>query len=212
MIKFEAKDWIDPIAKLPEQMKFAGAVALTRMAKLIQTDIKEKQLPDNFNLKNTWTQRGIRITHATKGTLFSEVWSKDWYMPGQDQGEKRQSSKTIWIPGKDFAGVTGIDPHRKVIPKAFRSQNIFKKKFPVQPKTGRGKSNAQPFLVKAKSGAELIMVRSGDSSEKPKVLYVGINKTVNIRGRRFFQEPAQREYDRHFLTLYDEAWSQYVKL
>jgi hypothetical protein len=202
---------INPLLLLASKLKqvnkdvdFASAVALTRTAKIVQTDVKA-DIKNKFTLRNTWTERGIRITLAKPEKLESEIYSKDWYLPDQDTGGKRQKTGGIFMPGEDFYRVTKLDSKR-VVPKKFRGSKIQGQKF----------NGNKAFNGRFKSGAKFVGVRREAGTYDPEkernfdVLYIIVEDSVDIRGRKFFQDVASNAYNKHFQDEYDKAWDQYV--
>lgn len=214
-IESTAYEFAQKLAKIPEQQQFAAAVALTRTAKRVQV-VAQAEVARKMNLKNPWTQKGIRITPATKEKLEAEVYSKDWYMPQQEGGAKRTAkSGKYYIPGDDFKNITGIDPKRQVIPRNLRHDKIGVRRI--------GPAGAVPFLIRSrKGGAQLLAVRTGRTAtiKGPDgrlrapigILYLVVNRPVNIRARHFFFDPSVKEYDRVIADEYFKAYDEFVKL
>jgi len=197
--------------RVAEDASFAGAVALTKTAQLGQAEVK-KHLEKKFNLKNSWTARGIRITPATKKNLQSEIYTLDDYIAYHDKGAVRSDRKDFLVPGKGFQKVTGIDPKKRVIPKKFKRPAVFKKQFPIKVIGGKGsKGKAKPFVLKLRSGKEMIAVRQ-TSKEKPlDILYYIHKGSIKLKGRRFFEQPTENIYNKKFQEEYDKAFEKYVK-
>ena len=203
---------INPLISLSDKLKrvnsnsdFAAAVALTRTAQIVQKDVKA-ELRNKFTLRNKWTEGGIRITPARKDKLESTVYSKDWYLPEQDEGGKRQPKEDgFFLPGEDFYRVTGQDK-TKVVKKKLRGNKIVSQKL----------NGKRVFRGKFKSGARFIAVRKPKGSYDPAsersfdILYVMVNKDVDIRGRKFFKDVASDAYDNHFQEEYDKAWDEFI--
>ena len=198
MLNLTLEQVVKRLKKLPDDIAFAGAVALTRTAKFVQKAVQD-EIGEKFTLRNNWTKRGIRITPATKGSLQAEVYSLDYYIPQQDAGaQRRPKSGKFNIPGKHFYGLTGLNPKKKVIPKRLRPNNLVNTKV-----KGR-----KAFAVKFKSGATGIAV--GLENRKLGVLFIQVKEPVHIRGRKIFHEPADDAYDKHISREFDIAWNQYV--
>lgn len=193
------------LKKINGNSDFAAAVALTRTAQIVQKDVKE-DIKRKFTLRNTWTERGIRIIPARKDKLESQVYSKDWYLPDQDEGGRRQPKEQgFFLPGEDFYRVTGQDK-TKVIKKKLRGSKI----------VGQKLNGKKVFRGTFKSGARFIAVRKPEGTYNPEkernfdILYVMIDKDVNIRGRKFFKDVASDAYDKHFQEEYDKAWNEFI--
>ena len=69
--------------RVPEQTRFAAAVALTRTAQDAQKEVR-RQLPSRFTIRTGWVAKGIRVKMARKNNLESVVWVKDWFMTIQN--------------------------------------------------------------------------------------------------------------------------------
>lgn len=81
-----------------DQMPFAMARALTRLAQDAQTEVR-RGLPQRFTIRNKFVQGGIRITSANKRKLESSVYSKDDFMGRQEEGgSKRAKGQNLAIP------------------------------------------------------------------------------------------------------------------
>lgn len=202
------------IGRIPGDADFAGVVALTKTAKLIQAVVKD-EAKKKFNLKNAWVLRGIRITPATKTKIEARVFTLDANIADQDKGGTR-SGKEFLIPGKEFKKITGIDPKKKVIPKRFKRKLLLSKtSFPIKKDTGgrkKTKNRARPFEFTSKTGDRFIGVRRRSEANSIGIVYLRKERSIRLRGRKFFEKPADREYDKVFQREYDLAFDKFVKL
>ncbi len=192
-------------SKVPGEIKFAGIVALTRTAKLIQGEVKE-ELKETFTLRNTFTARTIKIKPATKQSPEAEVFTTAWFLPTQDIGGRR--SGEFWVPTENLYKRTGR-PKDKVLPKGIRGEKILNKSFPVE-RVGRNASGrAKPFRTKTKSGSEVIALRQRSEANPIDILYL-ITDSVKIKKQEFFQEPAEEFYTKNFEEQWIKAFNQFV--
>ena len=81
-----------------DQLPYASALGLTRIAKRAQTKVK-RNIPRRFIMRKKWIQTGIRINPATKQQLWSRVYSRDDFMALQETGGiKRPQRRALSIP------------------------------------------------------------------------------------------------------------------
>ena len=209
------------LGRIPKDVDFAGVVALTRTAKLIQNVVKD-EARKRFNLRNNFVLRGVRIIPATRSKVEARVFTDDPNLPVQDEGGVRRR-KEFLIPGKRFLSVTGTNPREAIIPRGLRPPRLFTKKIKFKTarirkkkpggKVKRRKTSALPFITKSKkSGIKIIAVRRTTAARPIGVIYIAVKNKVNIKRRPFFEVPADKEYDDRFQEEYDRAFSQFVKL
>ncbi len=88
--------------RLPEQLPYATALALTRTAQDAQAEIK-RGLPRRFKLRNRWVEQGIRVKAARKGPApEAVVHSRDGFMFLQEVGgTKLPHGRALAIPGHE---------------------------------------------------------------------------------------------------------------
>lgn len=196
------------VTRLPGDMLFAGVVALTRMAKLIQEDLRENQIDKKFIQRNKWIRKGIRITPATKQKQEAEVFTLDAFMALQDTGGTRDDLDEFWIPGKKFREITSVDPKVRVLPKKLRDPRLFALQFQTD-RGIRSKGKARPFRTQFKSGQKAIVVRPTTSSLPLDVIYL-IEERIKIPKQDFFLEPVEKLYDEKFELVYDKAFDEFV--
>jgi hypothetical protein len=80
--------------RLPKQIQYASAVALTKTAKDAQVEVR-RQLPDRFIMRSKWVPKGIRTKMATKTNLESKVRVIDDFMALQETGGDGETSVPI---------------------------------------------------------------------------------------------------------------------
>ena len=91
----------------PDQVKYACATTLTRIALDAQQDVRES-LSKNFTIRSPWVSKGIRIKPANRGTLISFVYSKDSFMGLQETGGEKKA-----VMGSRLAVPVGIRKNKK---------------------------------------------------------------------------------------------------
>lgn len=196
----------DNLSRIKKNVEFANAVALTRTAQAGQTDVRT-DLKSKFTLRNTWTERGIRISPATPDKLEAEVYSKDWYMTQQEEGAQRapkEGEDSLFLRGEDFYRVTKAAENR-VVAKRYRPGPIVGRKINKNVVyKGRFRSGAG-FIGVAKPASEM---RKGE--RRFYILYILVKKRANIRARKFFFSNIDAAWNKRFQKNYDDAWKQYV--
>lgn len=84
------------------QLPFAAARALTWTGQDAQKEVK-RQLPQRFELRNNWTEKGIRIKPAKKNLMEASVFTKDdWMFLQEEGGIKVPSGKRLAIPSDEW--------------------------------------------------------------------------------------------------------------
>lgn len=84
--------------RIKRQLPFALAKGLTKTAQLAQDDVR-KALPSYLTIRNTWTEKGIRIKPATKRDLTAHIYSIDKNIKLQVTGgtKRPEQGKSIGI-------------------------------------------------------------------------------------------------------------------
>jgi len=95
-------DGMDDLARsldaMPDQLRFAQAMTLTRLAQDGQASVRAS-LPEKFIIRRqAWAEGGIVITPATKTNLQSEVADRNSYMVLQESGGEK-------IPYKQYLAI-----------------------------------------------------------------------------------------------------------
>lgn len=194
------------LPKLGKQIRFAGIVALTRVAILSQKEVR-KELKEKFELRNKRTSSGIRVTQAKKGLgdPFSEVYSKDWYIAEHETGKKRsarkKSLKAHDIPIHLFKA--SDQPMDKKIKKKYSANFIIKQ-------IGRGRKPAKigdhrPFVATMKSGFTGIFVRLQSSNLPIEPVYQLKKEVITIKKRAFFFKTIDKTYSNNIEKVYRDA-------
>lgn len=189
------------LGQINKNTNYVAAVSLTKTAIIGREDLRNK-VDEEFTLRNKWTIRGINIRPATKESLYSEIFIRDWYMRGHEGGENRKARSGYYlIPGKKFYEATGKDKS-KVIPKSYRVPAILNKKI----------KGEKPFEGKFRSGAKFVGLRPGKERARNDfyVLYIQVKQKIHIRGRKYFDKTTEKTYNNNFQKEYDKAWNQYI--
>lgn len=207
------------IVNTTKQIRFAGVLALTRVAFEAQKAVKES-LAGKFTLRNKHTQRGIRFTQATKETEESEVFGLDKYIAEHEEGGKRgipPGPGEFRIPAflHEVAGTT----EDKRIKKSIRASTILKK---IDAKGRLPKIGvARPFVATMRSGATGIFVRKRDvkaAKGRPRddrlpirLLYKFQRKKITLDPRGWFQGTVEKTYDEKFERIYAKAVTDAIR-
>lgn len=137
-------DGFRELNKIAKQVPFATARALTWTAVDAREELRS-DLPNQFELRNKWTEKGINIRSATKRKLQAEVGTRDWYMPHHETGytRKPKSARHIAVPTKAIKRTkTGK------ISKAKKPAQLLKKQTKIKPFVGRSERGGNLFIAK----------------------------------------------------------------
>lgn len=85
--------------KMKRELRFAGALAMTRTAKIAEKAVQQK-MPEVFDRPTPWTLRATRVIPATKSKLEAQVWLKDRY-------SQPASRNTAFLFPEIFGGARG---------------------------------------------------------------------------------------------------------
>ncbi len=105
------------------QLPFATAQALNKTA--FDGMREEKQaLRSQLQLRNTWTERGLRVEKASKQNLMARIGNLRWYMKTLVEGGDRQAmigiqyngARYLLVPSKEMKTGTGKLKHLKGTP------------------------------------------------------------------------------------------------
>lgn len=183
------------LGDIPKNVKVAGVIALTKTAQHAQGYVK-KSLDEEFVLKNTWTQKGIRIRPAQKTDKepFSKVYSKDNYIVEHEEGAQRKIGKSMFVPiaAREVLGI----PRNKPIPRSYKGSRLKKKA-----------KGYRLYRGKSRSGKPGIFA---DVAGTPRMLYVERFDPLKIDRHPWFIEVVSKAYNKHFEDEYDKAWDRYV--
>jgi len=182
------------LTELEKQLRFAAVIALTRTAIDGQKAVREQQ-EKLFTLRNKWTQRGVRITPATKQKVESEVYLADWYIAQFEEGGSRKKPKgeSFQIPAfiREVAGIS----EKKLIPKSKKVSVLSTKKF-------KGK---RTFIAQMKKGKRGLFVKTDDQVNPIRLLYVLQDKDIPIKKKPFFFKAVDKAYLHNVEKHYDKA-------
>jgi len=195
--------------QMQKNQKFAGVVALTRMAIQGRSDVI-KSAEKNFTLRNKWIIKGIRYKKADIKQLdpFSEIFTKDGYMYDHEEGTNRKlkSPGYIHVGTRDIFGI----PETKVIPRSMYGANLdWTQKGSARKKKLKGKRTFKKIFT-SRSGKQKIG-RFVEVSGRSKLMIMEQAGTpVKIKRRPWFKPAMDKSYDKNFKRIYDKAWEQYV--
>lgn len=182
-----------------KQIPFATALALTRTAQDIQSEVR-RGLPQRFTLRNDWVRKGIRIERAEKRNLQAKVYTKDDFMVLQETG----GSKTP-IDGKSIAVPEGIADRARKITRSMRPRAMMDDKRKVFRATIGGIDGLWRRVVATKRGHKR---RRGALPRGIKLLYV-FRPSVPIAPRLGMFATGERlmgeRFARHFELSFAEA-------
>lgn len=102
-----------------DQIPYATSVALNDTAFGLMREEK-KQLDRHLELRNTWTQRGMRVEKASKHKLQASVGNVRWWIETLVDGGRRRPQIGINHKGKRYLLV----PHRDMKTKSGRLKKI----------------------------------------------------------------------------------------
>lgn len=192
--------YLDKAAR--SQVPFATAVALTRMAQAGQARYRS-ELPKKFELRSTWTARGILIKPAKRSEWprpFAIVGSRDDYMVLQEQGGTKRPKKgrELAIPGERFARKLRGGGGR--IPRSRRpKQLIAKKKQYYLTQLQSGRSKGMPAILKRRKGKH--------DTTRDRVVYI-FRRDGHIRPRADFRTTVTRRAQELYGPLFTRALNQ----
>ncbi len=97
-----------------DQIPFATAMALNETA-FDGMRMEKAELDSKLDLKNTWTQRGIRVEKANKRDLTATVGQLRWYVESLVEGGQRraklgivyQGQRYLLVPSQEMKTATG---------------------------------------------------------------------------------------------------------
>lgn len=193
----------DRLLNVGSSIRFAGIVALTKTSVLARDAVKAEMRKD-FTLRNTWSERSVTITPATKQQRvpFAEVYVRDKYLADQELGTLRRPKNAPAIPFQIRAEL-GIDPKR-VIPQKLRASSILKIQKAI-------KAGNKPFINKTHSGKKFIFIREGEGRFPIRALYkLDDDESYTIKPRPFFFDTVEKTWQKELEPEYDKAFNQFV--
>lgn len=175
------------LQKVEKQVTFATAVALTRTAQLVKTEL-EKEMGSVFDRPTRWTLNSLRLFPAKKNKLEARVWMKDeadkaapatrWLAPqieGGDRPAKRSESllrKRGRLPeGKFIVPARGakLDRHgnlsRGQIQKILSGLGVQFDSYQNSTNSRRSRGNRRRYFV-MRRGSELIGIAERTSKRR----------------------------------------------
>lgn len=169
-----------------DQIPFATALALTRTAQDVQSEIR-RQLPQRFVIRNNWVAKGIVISKATKRQLYAIVRSRDDFMVRQETGGTKTGSGSIAVPQAVRRN------KRDIVTPGNR------------PAALKGKKRVFKATIRGTYG---LWERKGKKRTPIKLLY-SLRPSVPIKPRFGFadtaEKTAQARFERHFALAFEQA-------
>lgn len=174
-----------------KHIPFATALALTRTAQAVQTEQREVALPQRFILRNSWVQKGIRITAATKRDLTATVYTKDDFMGRHETGGTKtaRSHPEFAIPADVRESV------KDIIPKSRQPGRILMS------------NSDRVFEGRLKGGQRAIFERRTDKAYPLRVLYL-FRKTAPITPRLGMEESTQIIVSHEFRQIWERSFRE----
>jgi hypothetical protein len=193
---------------------FAAAKALTRTAQIVQK-ATQRSLGRQFELRNNWTERGIRVRPATKGKHEAAVFTRDWYMKDQLVGAVRQADGNggwkvsgLLVPTIEARTTSSI---AAPVARPNRPKQLFRKierqaaAAKTKKRRRRGSKRAPRPFVATIAGKPGVFVRRFAHRRLPIVrLYTGV-QGYRIARRWRFVEPARRMSDKQIRQQFLKA-------
>lgn len=206
-----------------EQLPFTVARALTMTALDARDAVRTKEA-EVFELRNDWTQKRTLTKMATKTDLTAQVYTDTEnrrtgapdYMPMQeDGGTKRPSAYSVQWQGQGYLAVPTKVLRRICpgpIPAKWRpSQMLLRASMGPLTRTQMRQRRAliregmYYFIVRAKSGALLLMGRAvGDARESAEPYYILIT-SAHLRGRHPVYDAVKVVVDEKFTVNFSKA-------
>ncbi len=185
-----------------DQLPFATAVTLTRMAQAAQKEIREVLLPKKFELRNKHIVRGIRITPARKSRLVSEVFTRDQQILEKQErgGPIPFKSKYRFVPvARDV-----VKTKRGLPRKNFSPREIF------QSLATSRKSDASRFFISDLPSGAVGLFGFTRFDRAPRLLYIMIQR-ASINERLEFVKTAIRVVTRDVESIFARELALAVK-
>lgn len=196
------------LGKFGKNLRFAGVLTLTWTAQDGQKEVR-KDLNREFELRNTFTEKGIRIKPATKQRLESEVFTKDWFIAQHDPGDKRVKPRsTPLIIETEIRNILGMSKRAQFTgeKRKFKGARLYNT---LQQRTRKppviGKTGNRPFIRRTKSGTAGIFVRRTNTRLPIALLYKIQKKPVKIDKTKFFRRAVERAYNQKLIPNYNKA-------
>lgn len=185
-----------------QQVPYAAALALTRTAQDVQAKLRST-MGEFFELKNKFSQSGVQINRAEK---------RDWPLASSEVGvDERREYLIDHALGNSKR--TGSNGSRVAIPDTAntwpsKSENVkltSSGRVPKSKRVGTLKrkktGKRRPFVIRGKSGNEVLAIREGKGRYPLKILYA-FRRDVQIPKTWAFEKIAQGEaqavYDKRF--------------
>jgi len=217
-IRIDMPTAVGKLEDLPKQARFAAIVALTRMAKRGQDDVKE-EMKESFDNPTRWVLNSTRVRPATKASPYAELLIKDSSYSGRP------------VTGVVAPNVYGGTRAPKAFEKALMQMGVMGRGQYAVPGDG-AKRNANGNMSRAEIARILRDLKSGKGpyfasdgtgktshlppgvwvrtshSIKPVLIFVG--KAQYSRIMDFFGA-AKKAMDKYYKEEYDKAYSEAVR-
>lgn len=185
-------------------LPFAMARTLTNLASEGQKEVR-RELPNHFNIRNTWTAKGVRMEPATPKKLEARVFTLDWYMQDQQEGDTRRAQgRHLAIPSLEVrkGGVLSgrIEPRMKIKALLKKEATAKNRKRPAK----RSKRLRAPvsFIAKMGNGKQGIFIRKFKDKRLPIVLLYSLKDSVKINPRWKFDKTLGQVTDKRMRVLF----------
>ena len=184
-VRVEFRNTLRDLKAVGDQVPFATALALTRLAKDSQREIR-KRFPRRFIKRRSWIPKGVRIIKATPETQTSFVYSKDRWMADQEFGGIRRARKKLrGIP-------TGVRrSKRSVVPTARRPAALL------------AQNRRRYFLEKV--GDKVGLYEKRGKRGMPRQLYLMVPR-VRVRPRWRFGKTVEAVVRHRYVSRMRGAW------
>lgn len=170
-----------------DQLPYVGARALTWTAQDCQREV-QRLLPQRFTIRNTWTEKGIRIQPATKSNLTAVIYSRDDYMERQETGgTKTPKGRSLTLPTTNVKR-----SKRDIVQRGQRAKALLSK-----PGYFSGTIGSTPGVWK----------RPGAEGGRPKLMFAYVF-SAQVPARFGYEEAVTRTFNERFERLFDLSWGQ----
>lgn len=192
--------WLDGIHR--RQIPFATALALTRTAQTVQSEVR-RQLPQRFTIRSNFVAQAIRVRPATKETLTAQV-----LIPTDQEGYRRiadaMEMQEFGGPKKPIEGRSIAIPvevrktKRGIVPRAVRPRALM--------------HTPRVFRLRTKDGHDLLMQRMarGRAKGSLRVLF-RFKPSVLIRRAFGFFDTGEATVRRVYQTIFRDALDRAIR-
>jgi len=159
---------------IEKNIRFGTAVGLTKTVKDGQAAVLSA-LPVKFTLRGSWFAQsnkfGIKVKSATKDDLSAEVRTNaDWLIKQQKGGE--------YFPFRNFLAIP--------------TSNVRRNKRQIIPRAQRPKNLKNAFVMKTKSGLNVLFQRKGRGKNRGLVAMYILEPKIRIKPVDAFNDPIDK--------------------